>query len=107
MSIFTWDSANFNWDNNPYTWDEVELILDIIAEADGNGDTSGQGVQKKVEKLEPEKRKKLIHLIMRRKGIKVYDNSKVVNDDIKIDIEDVEMIIKEVKAQIQAENIHV
>ena len=44
---------------------------------------------------------------MRRKGIKVYDNSKVVNDDIKIDIEDVEMIIKEVKAQIQAENIHV
>ena len=55
MSIFTWDSANFNWDNNPYTWDEVELILDIIAEADGNGDTSGQGVQKKVEKLEPKK----------------------------------------------------
>ena len=104
MSIFTWDSANFNWNDNPYTWDEVGLILDI---ADGDGDTSGQGVQKKVQKLEPEKRKKLIHLIMRRKGIKVYDNSKVVNDDIKIDIEDVEMIIKEVKAQIQAENIHV
>ena len=48
MSIFTWDSANFNWNDNPYTWDEVGLILDI---ADGDGDTSGQVVNKKVEKL--------------------------------------------------------
>jgi hypothetical protein len=44
---------------------------------------------------------------MRKKGIKVYDGSKIINEDIKINIKDVEMIIKDVKAQIQAENIHV
>ena len=99
-----WEEADFRWDSNPYKWDEVELILDI---ADGDGDTSRQGVKKRIEKLEPEKKKKLIHLIMRRKGIKIYDKSKVAKEDIKINIEDVEMIIKEVKAYIEAENIHV
>ena len=64
-------------------------------------------IKKRIEKLEPEKRKRLIHLIMRRKGIKIYDKSKVVKENIKINIDDVEMIIKEVKAQIEAENIHV
>ena len=104
MTIFTWNTADFNWNSNPYSWSEVVLILEI---ADGDGDTSRQGVKKKVDKLEPEKRKKLIQLIMRRKGIKIYDKTKVVKEDIKINIEDVEMIIKEVKAQIEAENIHV
>ena len=104
MAIFTWNDANIKWNDNPFTWDEVELILEI---AEGSGDTSSQGVKKKVEKLEPEKRKKLIHLIMRRKGIKIYEKSKVVKEDIEIDIKDVELIIKEVKAQIAAENIHV
>ncbi len=104
MTIFTWNTADFNWNSNPYSWGEVVLILEI---ADGDGDTSRQGVKKKVDKLEPEKRKKLIQLIMRRKGIKIYDKTKVVKEDIKINIEDVEMIIKEVKAQIEAENIHV
>jgi hypothetical protein len=99
-----WEEADFAWNDNPYKWDEVELILDI---ADGDGDTSRQGVKKRIEKLEPEKKKKLIHLIMRRKGIKIYDKSKVAKEDIKINIEDVEMIIKEVKAKIEAENIHV
>ena len=104
MPIITWNTANFRWDSNPYPWDDVELILELAA---GNGDTSSQGIKKKVEKLDPKKKKKLIHLIMRRKGIKIYDNSKVVKEDIEIDINDVELIIKEVKAQIAAENIHV
>jgi|TARA_B100000073_G_scaffold332520_1_gene323073 hypothetical protein len=104
MTIFTWNTANFKWNENPYLWSEVELILEI---ADGNGDTSSQGIKKKVEKLKPEKKKRLIHLIMRRKGIKIYEKSKVVKEDIEIDIKDVELIIKEVKAQIAAENIHV
>tara|TARA_R100001015_G_C4625848_1_gene184542 strand:+ start:1389 stop:1703 length:315 start_codon:yes stop_codon:yes gene_type:complete len=104
MTIFTWNTANFKWNENPYLWNEVVLVLEI---ADGDGDTSRQGVKKKVEKLDRKKKKRLIHLIMRRKGIKIYDNSKVVKEDIEIDINDVELIIKEVKAQIAAENIHV
>jgi len=100
-----WEDADFVWEDNPYTWDDVLLVLEVVGA--GTGDTSRQGVKKRIEKLEPEKKKKLIHLIMRRKGIKIYDKSKVAKEDITINIEDVEMIIKEVKAQIEAENIHV
>ena len=49
MTIFTWNTADFNWNSNPYSWSEVVLILEI---ADGDGDTSRQGVKKKVDKLE-------------------------------------------------------
>ena len=97
-----WEDADFAWNANTFTWDEVQLVLEIA-----DGGKSVGGIKKKIDELEPEKRKRLIHLIMRRKGIKIYDKSKVVKEDIKINIDDVEMIIKEVKAQIEAENIHV
>jgi hypothetical protein len=102
ITKITWESADFNWGNNPYSWNDVALIEEIT-----RGDTSSSGVRKKVDKLEAKKKKRLVQLIMRKKGIKVYDGSKIINEDIKINIKDVEMIIKDVKAQIQAENIHV
>ena len=98
----TWDEATFAWNANTFTWDEVQLVLEVA-----DGGRSVGGIKKKIDELEPEKWKRLIHLIMRRKGIKIYDKSKVVKEDIKINIDDVEMIIKEVKAQIEAEHIHV
>ena len=104
-----WEDADFKWDLAPtdtsdirYTWDDVTLVDELTG-----GDTTLSGVRKKIDKLEPSKKKRLVHLIMRKQGIKVYDSSKFVNDDIKIKITDVEMIIKEVRAQIRAENIHV
>jgi len=102
ITKITWESADFHWGNNPYNWNDVALIKEIT-----RGNTSSSGVRKKVDKLEVKKKKRLVQLIMRKKGIKVYDASKIINEDIKIDIKDVEMIIKDVKAQIQAENIHV
>jgi len=106
MAQFTtkikWNLANFKWNDNGFTWDDVELIEEIT-----RGDTSSGGIRKKVDKLEPQKKKRLIHLIMRKKGIKIYDASKIIKEDIKINIKDVEMVIKEVKATINAENIHV
>jgi len=101
ISKIKWKHADFLWNNNPYTWDEVQLITEIT-----RGDTSGHGVKKIVDELDYEKKNKLIHLIMRRKGIKVYDKRKEVKS-VDINIKDVELIIKEVKAQIIAENIHV
>ena len=97
-----WEDANFAWDENSYTWSDVELIEELT-----RGDASSSGIKKKVDKLEPKKKKRLIHLIMRKKGIKIYDRSKTIKEDIQIDIKDVEMIIKEVKTKIKAENIHV
>ena len=96
-----WNRADFFWNDNGFTWSDVELIEEIT-----RGDTSSTGIKKKVDKLEPKKKERLIHLIMRKKGIKIYDGSKKVKEiDIKVD--DVELLIKEVKAFVIAENIDV
>jgi len=95
-----WENADFEWNDNPYLWNDVAFIEGI------NRAAGKIGLQNALDVLNPEKKKRLVHLIMRKKGIKIYDKSKSVKD-VKINIKDVEMIIKEVKAQIEAENIHV
>ena len=94
-----WEDADFAWNDNTYKWDDV-AIIEEITKADGGLDHEA------LEQLEEKKKKRLIHLVMRRNGIKIYDESKVVKN-IKVHVDDIEMVIKEVKAQIQAENIHV
>ena len=44
----------------------------------------------------PEDKEKFIRLICRVKGIKVYDDTKKFDTDVKIKIEDVELVIREV-----------
>jgi len=96
-----WNEANFLWNSNPYTWDDVQLIQEVADQLDGGG-----SVSKVVDKLPEKKKKKLIRLILKRKGIKMYDEHKEVKD-IEIKVEDVELLIKEIKAKILAENIDV
>ena len=106
--IFKWDDVYVDpesqikakWNDNPYTWDEVQLIIEIL-DAAGTVSTA-----KVIHDLPPEKKKRLVRLILRRKGIKMYDEHKEVKD-VTIKVEDVELLIKEVKAQILAENIDV
>jgi len=103
VTKITWNEANFFWNDNPFTWDEVQLVEEISEELDGAGSVSKSKV---LQELPDNKKEKLIHLIMRRKGIKIYDGSKKVKEiDIKVD--DVELLIKEVKAFVIAENIDV
>jgi len=100
-----WNEADILWNSNPFTWDEVELIEEIAEELEV-ATTGGVPKSKVIQELPDEKKEKLIHLIMRRKGIKVYDKKKKVKD-VKINVEDVELLIKEVKAFVMAENIDV
>ena len=96
-----WNEADFLWNSNPYTWNEVQLVQEIADQIDGDG-----SVARVVDELPEKKKEKLIHLIMRRKGIKVYDKTKTVKD-VDIKVEDVELLIREVKAFVMAENIDV
>ena len=96
-----WNEADFLWNSNPFTWDEVQLVQEIADQIDGDG-----SVARVVDELPKNKKEKLIHLIMRREGIKVYDKTKTVKD-VDIKVEDVELLIKEVKAFVMAENIDV
>ena len=99
-----WNEANFLWNSNPYTWDEVQLVQEIEQELDG--DSSETNVAKIVDELPKEKKEKLIHLVMRKKGIKVYDKIKTTKN-VAITAKDVKLLIKDVKAFITAENIDV
>ena len=90
MGLLTWDNASFYCNSIPHLWNLVEEI----ATPSGGIDFSA------LEKLEKEKKKKLIRLIMHRKGIKIYDESKEVKN-IKAKAKDIELIIKEVRSSVK------
>ena len=95
-----WNEANFKWDDNPHLWN---LVIEIIEAVDQG---VGGGITEVVTALEPEKKKRLIRLVMRRKGIKMYDESKEVQN-IEAHVDEVEIIVEEVKAKMLVENINV
>ena len=93
------------WGNNSYTWGDVQFISDI---ADGIGTGNRRARQEKLNQFldkEPEKKKRLIHLICRIEGIKVYDGKKEVKEEVDVTIEKVEMLIKEVLGKVKVKNV--
>ena len=99
-------SVSTVWGSNPYTWSDVAFIQEI---ADGIGTGSRRERQDRLNKIldDEDKKKKLIHLICRIKGEKVYDD-KVEVKDVDVKVEDaelvVETIVKKVKLEIK-ENV--
>ena len=100
-----WEDADFKWELAPteedadrYTWNDVTLLEEIMDSGKATGDA--------ISDLSDEKKKKLIRLVMRRRGIKMYDESKEVQN-IEAHAKSVELMVEEVKATILAENINV
>jgi|TARA_R110002096_G_scaffold40241_1_gene109573 hypothetical protein len=90
--ILNWEDASFTWDDNSYTW---SLILDIINTSNG-----GDAIKRKLDKLPDADKKKFIRLIMKRRGIKIYNERKEVKN-IKTYVTDVKLIAEEIKANVQ------
>ena len=98
-----WNEANFKWNDNPHKWDEVLLVEEIVEAIE-----SGASVTEAVEKLDSEKKKRFVRLVCKIKGIETYSGQKTIRDDIKVETEDVELVIKEVLGiDLTVENIHV
>tara|TARA_Y100001938_G_scaffold133888_1_gene193747 strand:+ start:410 stop:793 length:384 start_codon:yes stop_codon:yes gene_type:complete len=95
------DNVEIVWGDNPYTWGDVSFVIEL---ADGLG--SGRRRQDRLDRLDDEKKKKLIRLICRVKGEKVYDEEKEVGD-IQIKLEDAELVINEVLGKIKVEKADV
>ena len=91
------------WADNPYTWGDVSLILEIV---DGIGTINRRARLDWYLDKYPDKKKRLIRLICRIKGEKVYDETKEVKD-VQVKLEDVDMVIKEVLGTIKVENVDV
>ena len=85
-----WNNADFKWDNNPYLWNLVE---EVIAEIEGGGNWRRRDRDKK-------KRRQVIRLLMWRKGIKVYDEEKEI-ENIELHVDDIKLIAEELKKNVQ------
>jgi len=92
-------SESIVWGSNPFTWGDVAFIQEIV---DGIGTGSRRAREARLKQLDKDKKKRLIHLICRVKGEKVYDETKEV-EDIKIKVEDVDMVINEILGKIKVE----
>jgi hypothetical protein len=87
-------SKSIVWGSNPFTWGDVAFIQEII---DGIGTGSRRARQDRLNKIldDEDKKKKLIHLICRIKGEKVYDDYTEVGN-VEVDIDDVEMVVESI-----------
>ena len=78
------------WGNNPYTWGDVQFVQEVV---DGLGTGNRRAREARLNKFDDEKKKKLIHLICRVKGEKVYDDYTEVGS-VEVDIDDVELVVE-------------
>tara|TARA_R100000152_G_C6666467_1_gene103945 strand:- start:319 stop:663 length:345 start_codon:yes stop_codon:yes gene_type:complete len=88
------------WGSNTYTWSDVVFVQEVD---DGIGTGSRRAREARLQQFDDKKKKKLIHLICRVKGEKVYDDKKETLENTKIKIEDVEMVINEVLGKMKVE----
>ena len=96
-------NTNIVWGSNPYTWGDVNFVIEI---ADGLGTGSRRAREARLHKFDKDTQKRLIHLICRVKGEKVYDDKKEIGD-IQIKLEDVELVIEKVLGKMRVENTNV
>tara|TARA_E500000305_G_scaffold92077_1_gene80005 strand:+ start:101 stop:499 length:399 start_codon:yes stop_codon:yes gene_type:complete len=89
------------WGEVDVTWGDVNFIQEIM---DGIGTGSRRARQERLNKIldDEVKKKKLIHLICRIKGEKVYDNFTEV-DSVKVGITDVELVYEKIIGKIKME----
>ena len=91
------------WGSNPYTWGDVSLAAEISPFLDGSGTRTRRQREKDLnDHLNFEKKKRLIKLIMRMKGDKVYEKEKETGK-IKIKLEDAKLVVNDIFKQIKVE----
>ena len=92
-------SESIVWGSNPYTWGDAQFIQEIV---DGIGTGSRRAREARLQKLDKDKKKRLIRLICRVKGEKVYDDVTEVGD-VKINIDDVELVAEHIIGKVKLE----
>ena len=94
-------SVSTIWGDNSFTWGDVAFIQEIV---DGIGTGSRRERQDRLNKIldDEDKKKKLIHLICRVKGEKVYDDYTEVGK-VEVKVEDVEMVTENIIGKVKLE----
>ena len=92
-------SKSIVWGSNPFTWGDVAFIQEVV---DGIGTGSRRAREARLQQLDKDKKKRLIRLICRIKGEKVYDDVTEVGD-VKINIDDVELVAEHIIGKVKLE----
>ena len=95
------DDSDFIWGTNEFTWGDAQFIQDVI---DGIGTGSRRARQDRLNKIldDEDKKKRIIHLICRVKGEKVFDEDIEVKD-VQVNIKDVDMITERILGKVTME----
>ena len=95
------DNIDVVWGSNNFTWGDVNFVIEI---ADGIGTGSRRARQDRLNNIldDEDKKKRLIRLICRIKGEKVYDDYTEVGD-VEIKVEDVEMVTENIIGKVKLE----
>ena len=88
-----------SWGTADVTWGDVNFIQEIM---DGIGTGSRRERQDRLNKLDDDKKKKLIHLICRIKGEKVYDDVTEVGS-VEVKVDDVELVAETIIGKVKLE----
>ena len=87
------------WGTTDLTWGDVVFVQEIM---DGIGSGSRRARQDRLNKLDDNKKKKLIHLICRIKGEKVYDDVTEVGS-VEVKVDDVELVAETIIGKVKLE----
>ena len=87
------------WGTTDVTWSEALFIQEIM---DGIGTGTKKARQDRLNKLDDDKKKRLIHLICRVKGEKVYDDYTEVGS-VEVKVDDVELVAETIIGKVKLE----
>ena len=90
MSQLTWEGALLTWGDNPYAWGDIQLVTEAAEVIITGGDA---GLEEWLRQ-EPKKKKRLIKLVATVGGQQYVETKEV--EEVKVNIEDVELLIKEI-----------
>ena len=96
--------VSLTWSTASFTFEEV-LVVKEVSEILGSTH-SRRKREEQLRKLDKRKKKKLIHLICRIKGEKVYDEQKEI-EEVDIKLEDAELVVEKVLGRIKVETKNV
>jgi len=99
MTNITWSNNSIIWSSNSFTWNEIQLVQEIIQQGGGN-------IEDDMPWMKPEKKKKLIKLILKVKGETLTESKTKPIKQYKIKAEDVRLVVKEVSGvELTTENV--
>ena len=93
-----WEDADFLWSDNPYTWEDVAIITEVV-EAIEAIQQGGGDFDEEIYKYDAEKKRKLIKLILKVRGMDgdtITEQKYKEIKQYKIKVKDIKLVVKEV-----------